>query len=125
MTRAQLIARVRQLADELVQTIESKNNDYGGVEDPFKNFREWGTLGFLVRKSDKAARLKTALVEKRELAVSGETVKDTLIDDAAYSLLLQCWLEDQRKPGPEQNIGMNGQGIVHRGHYSSIIEPLI
>lgn len=93
MTKAEYLARFRALQGEMFEITRKKNNDYGGPNDPFKNFREFGSIGFLVRMSDKFARLKTALVEKREFQVSDESLKDTLIDLANYSLLLQCWLE--------------------------------
>lgn len=81
----------RNCLDRMWAITEAKNNDYATESDPFRNFREFGELGFLVRMSDKFARLRTALHEKRELSVSDETIDDTLIDLANYSVLLICW----------------------------------
>lgn len=79
-----MLARMREIT-------QKKNNDYGGAEDPFKNFREFGELGILVRMSDKWARIKTALKEKRELQVADESVEDTILDLSIYCLLLLAY----------------------------------
>ncbi len=76
---------------EMFETTKTKNNDYGGADDPFKNFREFGELGILVRMSDKFARIKTALAEKRELQVKDEVIEDTIIDLAVYAVILVSW----------------------------------
>jgi hypothetical protein len=38
--------------------------------------------------SDKFARLKTLLIDKKEAVVSDETVEDTILDLATYAALL-------------------------------------
>ncbi len=48
----------------------------------------FGELGILVRMSDKMARLKSALHDHKEMAVSEETVEDTILDLATYAILL-------------------------------------
>lgn len=80
-----------KITEEMFATTKAKNNDYGGADDPFKNFREFGELGILVRMSDKFARLKTALLEKRDLAVTSETIDDTIMDLANYAAILLAW----------------------------------
>lgn len=91
----------RKVTEEMFETTKAKNNDYGGADDPFKNFREFGELGILVRMSDKFARLKTALLEKREFAVASETIDDTSMDLAVYTAILISWrrmkAEDERR----------------------------
>lgn len=91
------------ITEEMFTTTKSKNNDYGGADDPFKNFREFGELGILVRMSDKFARIKTALAEKRELLVKDEIIEDTIIDLAVYTVILASWrrmkAEDERRIG--------------------------
>lgn len=85
--------------DECKKELEltrKKNNDYGGPVDPWKNFREFGELGILVRMSDKFARLKTALVEKRGLEVNDESVEDTIRDLAIYSKILLLYRRAHR-----------------------------
>lgn len=90
-TREAYLREFQALTAKMLEITTKKNNDYGGVTDPFKNFRDFKELGILVRMSDKFARLKTALAEKRELEVSDETVEDTALDLACYSLLLICY----------------------------------
>jgi len=107
MTRDELLREFKRLTDQMYSITQVKNNDYGSTEDPLANFSEFGEFGFLVRMSDKWKRIKTALYEKRELAVKDETVEDTLLDLANYCVLLLCWRAAQRddfnphKPGSE------------------------
>ena len=90
-TRERYLEEFRSLTAKMLEITTKKNNDYGGASDPFKNFRAFEELGILVRMSDKFARLRTALVEKRELQVSDESVEDTALDLANYALLLICY----------------------------------
>lgn len=90
-TREQYIQEFKALTARMLDITTKKNNDYGGATDPFKNFRAFEELGILVRMSDKFARLRTALVEKREFMVSDESIEDTCIDLANYALLLLCY----------------------------------
>lgn len=90
-TRKQYLAEFKKLLAKMLDTTTKKNNDYGGVKDPFKNFRDFEELGILVRMSDKFARLRTAIQEKRAFQVAEETIEDTLIDLATYTLLLSCY----------------------------------
>lgn len=92
MTREEYLAEFKAVTDKMLSITTAKNNDYGGADDPFKNFREFGELGFLVRMSDKFARLKTAIVEKRKFEVD-ESLEDTTIDLANYCLLLLCYMK--------------------------------
>jgi len=119
MTRDELLREFKRLTDQMYSITEIKNNDYGSTEDPLANFSEFGEFGFLVRMSDKWKRIKTALYEKRELAVKDETVEDTLLDLANYCVLLLCWRAAQRddfnphKPGEAfEKTGVSGWSFV-------------
>jgi hypothetical protein len=90
-TREDYLTEFKKLTDRMLDITTKKNNDYGGAVDPFKNFRSFEELGILVRMSDKFARLRTALYEKREFQVADETVEDTALDLANYALLLICY----------------------------------
>ena len=85
----------KRCLESMWEITSAKNNDYATEEDPFRNFREFGELGFLVRMSDKWARIKSALYEKRELKVADERIEDTLLDLANYCVLLICWRRAQ------------------------------
>lgn len=95
-TREQYLADFKRVVMEMVELTARKNHDYGGPTDPWKNFQDFGELGILVRMSDKFARIKTALVEKRGLQVSDETVEDTIKDLAVYAVILLLWRQTHR-----------------------------
>lgn len=74
--------------------LEQKNHDYrGGSGDPYANFRGSTSLGIdpivgiLLRMQDKMMRIKT-FVEKGELKVQGEGIKDAIVDITNYSALI-------------------------------------
>lgn len=90
-TRERYLSEFKTLTAKMLEITTKKNNDYGGTSDPFKNFRSFEELGILVRMSDKFARLRTAIVEKRAFEVVDESVEDTCLDLANYALLLLCY----------------------------------
>ena len=88
--RQKLIADFKALTNKMVATMEAKNNDYSAGDDAFKNLRTHGVYGILVRKSDKFARLDTFFNPRTagtEMKVKDESIEDTFLDDATYSLL--------------------------------------
>lgn len=85
---------LREFFEKGQAILKNKNHDYGNG-DVFGNFREFGTQGFLVRMSDKWARIKT-FASKGFLLVRDESVQDTLIDLANYCALLAAWLHNER-----------------------------
>lgn len=90
-TRDDYLKDFEEITKAMLELTRKKNHDYGGESDPFKNFQEFGELGILVRMSDKFARIKTALTEKREYAIRDETIEDTIHDLAVYSIILLIW----------------------------------
>ena len=74
---------------------KAKGHDYSGTDDTFDNLREFGSLGVLVRIGDKFKRLKH-FYRQGDLAVSGESVKDTMDDLINYALFLRIiWGQEQ------------------------------
>ena len=79
-----------------------KNHDYAGTSDPLKNLRACERLelspflGVMVRLQDKWSRLEE-FVKSGKLMVKGESVKDTLMDNAVYSILAIILYEEQEK----------------------------
>lgn len=61
---------------------ECKDLDYSP-----RNINLYGELGIVVRVGDKAMRLKSLLVDKREQRVKDEAVEDTWFDLANYGLI--------------------------------------
>jgi hypothetical protein len=100
--------RFYELLDEMKRIHSMKNADYSKDEDPLSNFRiiesigipAW--IGIVVRLSDKLSRimqLTRKALGGREAAVKDETVKDTLIDLANYSILCTILYEEWVKGG--------------------------
>lgn len=89
---------IEQKTRKMVEIARAKNADYAGASsDPFGNFRHVEDLGiartgqgFLTRMTDKLCRVAT-FEQKGALEVKDETVEDTLLDLANYSLLLAAW----------------------------------
>lgn len=95
-----MIPNFKNTLDEIYKLHLAKNNDYAGKIDPYRNFKyceEMGVCsveqGLLVRMTDKIARITNLLKTKQK--VKDEKIKDTLLDLACYSVILNCWLEKQ------------------------------
>ena len=95
MTREELLQKHETLCAEARGLMKLKNADYACNADPFRNFRTFGELGFIVRMSDKLARLHS-YCERGELSVRDESVEDTLLDLINYSVLLAAYLQETR-----------------------------
>ena len=92
-----------KLLDEMRSLHIRKNAGYSGESaDRWANFRMsevFGVpayLGALVRMSDKWIRI-TNLIKNPDLDQVGESVDDTLMDLAAYCLIVICLLREKRK----------------------------
>lgn len=83
--------RFYKLLEEMANLHSRKNHDYSG-DDPLSNLKSSIEIGIpawkgiLIRLMDKWARLKT-FAKKEILEVKEESIKDTLMDNAVYSLL--------------------------------------
>lgn len=104
MTRQEYLDFHRQCCNKMIEVTIAKNNDYAGFEDdsPFANFTVVERVGvssteqgFLTRMMDKFSRINT-FVKKGVLSVSDESVQDTLIDLANYSILLAGYIKSKR-----------------------------
>lgn len=73
------------ITNKIVELFAKKNKDYG---DSFtRSLENYGNIAGLVRISDKFNRLENLLLNGGQ-EVSDESVKDTLIDLANYSIML-------------------------------------
>ena len=75
---------VYELATEIAELVIVKQRDYG-----HDNINAFGLMGIVVRSSDKVARLRN-LIKERETTHReplNESVQDTLMDTAGYSIL--------------------------------------
>ena len=101
MTRAELLAFHMRCCIEMQGIIARKNADYAGGGNPFKNFELVNDLGIcstaegiLVRMCDKVSRISNLI--NTDAQVKDESIKDTLLDLANYSLILAAYLESSK-----------------------------
>lgn len=79
------------ICESLNALYERKNADYG---DSFgKSFREYGLTMACIRLEDKLNRLKA--LTKNKAQVEDESITDTLMDLANYSIMTIIELEDE------------------------------
>lgn len=91
-----------ELQSRAIELHIAKNAGYSGIDnpDPWANFREVENFdiavetGIITRMSDKFSRY-IRLMENDKNEQVGESIVDTLMDLAAYSLILLCILEEQ------------------------------
>ncbi|MEQ6356513.1 nucleotide modification associated domain-containing protein [Lysinibacillus sp. M3] len=76
---------VEIITTKLVETLKSKNADYGNNVD--KNIDEWGLSSLAIRLDDKLSRFKNLIKESKTRQVSDEAIEDTLLDLAGYAIL--------------------------------------
>lgn len=103
MTQEEYLKEFEAITKKMLEITKAKNSDYTGTSgDPFKNFKiveDAGICsteqGFLTRMMDKLARINS-FVQKGALEVKDESVEDTLLDLANYSILFRCFLKSKR-----------------------------
>lgn len=95
MTREDLRLLHEHMCEDARSLMKNKNVDYATESDIFRNFRMFGELGILVRMSDKLARLRSIL-ENGRVAVSDESINDTLLDIINYSVIFAGYLGEQK-----------------------------
>lgn len=89
-----------KLLAEMAELHSRKNHDYAGAGLPLRNFhkcKQMGMspfLGVMVRLSDKWSRLES-FISQGKLEVKGESVEDTLMDNAVYSLIAILLLREE------------------------------
>lgn len=101
-----------QLLEDIRQLHNAKNNDYATETDPLSNFRRCEAFGvpavkgILVRMSDKWSRIEQLAGGKQP---KNESLRDSLIDNAVYSLLAVVALDESEKAGvPVEDVGPSG-----------------
>lgn len=89
MNKEELIKRKCEL---LAETLIKKDADYGSSFD--KTLDEYGDTVGLIRIEDKLNRIKNILLNKKEAQVN-ESILDTLLDIAGYSILFHIYLKQK------------------------------
>lgn len=94
--------RFYELTEQMAELHSRKNHDYSGTADPLRNLRSPTRIGInpfmgvLVRLQDKWSRLEQ-FTNSGEMLVKDESVIDTLMDNAVYSLLAIILYEEMKK----------------------------
>lgn len=89
-----------QILEEMKELHSRKNHDYAGTDDPLKNLKASERIGInpfigvMIRLQDKWSRLES-FMKNGNFMVKGEGVKDTLMDNAVYSILAIILYEEQ------------------------------
>lgn len=81
-----------QICNELTEIYRKKNHDYG--DSYHKSFQKWGWPMAAIRLEDKLNRFETLI--KRDGEVKDETMRDTLLDLANYSIMAILELDEER-----------------------------
>lgn len=114
MKRSDFVELHGSFCDSLKTITAAKNADYTGASDtPFYNFETVERLkicsteqGFLTRMTDKLARI-SSIVATGKTHVKDESVADTLLDLANYSIILACYLRWKKESTAD-----SGQEVV-------------
>lgn len=86
MNRVQQLEKIQRDCKEI---FEKKNKDYGDA------FAQHGTVGVLVRISDKMSRFTNITNKGLQISVSDETLKDTLMDLHNYAAMAIMCMEEK------------------------------
>ena len=103
-----------ELLEEMAELHSRKNHDYAGENDPLRNFKKaeqqgiepW--RGVLLRMSDKWSRLESFAVQDT-CKVNDESIEDTLMDNAIYSLLCIILRREQTEEKPVTVIDLTAE----------------
>ena len=83
----------QDITREMYKIYVAKNKDYGSsVNDTYKKY---GMVSYLVRMEDKLNRART-LIQTKEINVTDEKLRDTLVDLANYAILAVMELDGEK-----------------------------
>lgn len=86
------VCRFQSITDEMTKTYIKKNHDYG---DSFsKSLDSFGLVASAVRIGDKMNRFDS--LTRRKAMVQDESIRDTLLDMAAYAIMTAMWLDEKK-----------------------------
>ena len=80
------------LLDQIKDTHERKNHDYGNSFA--KSMDEFGMSAAAIRLTDKLSRFKSLI--KSEAQVKDESIEDTLLDMATYAIMTVEYLKERK-----------------------------
>lgn len=106
MTREEYLKLHAEYCERMKAISRAKNADYtsgAAIDDAFANFRQVEHLGicsaevgFLARMTDKMSRINS-FVKKGVLSVKDESIEDTLLDLANYSMLMAAFIKEKKR----------------------------
>ena len=121
--------RFYELLEEIKALHDKKRHDYAQEADPFANFRlsELGGIdawkGIAVRLGDKYSRLMS-FIQKGELKFNDESIKDTLMDNAVYSLIALILYEESQENKDQMTFSFHGESAENfHADYHGLNEP--
>lgn len=82
------VQKFMDITTNMTKTYAAKNHDYGNSFD--QSLDKFGLIASIVRMGDKMNRLETLVTKKAQ--VKDESIKDTLLDLANYSIMTVMWL---------------------------------
>lgn len=85
----------KEYTDKLADTLYKKNLDYGNSFDRVAS--KVGHKALLMRLMDKYNRIEHLILNDEENKVIDESLKDTLLDLAGYSILSLKFLDNEEK----------------------------
>lgn len=83
------------LAKQITETYEKKDTDYKGSYH--ESVERFGYVAGIIRMSDKFHRAENLLLGDKEALVKDESAVDTLLDLAAYSIMLAMEVKNRKK----------------------------
>lgn len=86
---------IHEILERLEVVLVKKNIDYGNSFD--KSLDEWGISIGGARIGDKLNRLKQLLNSEHKQQVEDESLMDTVLDLAGYSILFYRYLQNNKK----------------------------
>lgn len=86
---------VSGLANQMTDLYARKNRDYGNSFD--KSMDKFGLVVAAIRIGDKVNRLQSLVAKQGQAEVKDESIADTFMDLACYSIMTMMWLRDKEK----------------------------
>ena len=87
--------KVSRLANQMTDLYARKNRDYGNGFD--KSMDKFGLVVAAIRIGDKVNRLQSLVAKRGEAEVKDESLADTFMDLACYSIMTMLWLRDKKE----------------------------
>nr|DAG84007.1 MAG TPA: Nucleotide modification associated domain 1 [Caudoviricetes sp.] len=87
------VEQFMSITQNMAKTYAAKNHDYGNSFE--QSLDKFGLVASVVRLGDKMNRIES--LTKKEAQVKDESIKDTLLDLASYSVMTLMWLNKQQK----------------------------